>query len=328
MKIRAMLSVLLVLALVLTCAACGQEPEMEAETTKATQYQTEEKSTEKPTEQEAETEVPETTEETQPESSFPEKSVAQRISYPFDADFVPQGLPFLEDILGAPLESAETDEEKAYLLYTSADEDTLQVYLKLCAFSGLTSIEYTSSEKELVYGLIQAGSDFWGMVVLDKEEDYLLVAVDLESNVYNGDALNGIVEYYLQDLALPTENGPNVMPQFYASTNTSPYFQNVMGDLSYCFDNKMCWTEMYSGITLEKMWRYTSDMLLCGFDVWADQAKADDNGVVVKELLHFSNGDAEVIILYDAEDETATVHYKPEVLYNLLSGADYLQYIP
>lgn len=320
MKNRSIVLVILMLAAVLTWTACGKTPEVPKETQKNTATEnTKEKETQAPTVSEA----PET------ESTIPQKSTSsERVAYPFANGFVPLNVPLPEKILDAQLVYTDSDEKLGYLGYTPANQDTLQAYLKLCAYGGLTSMEQTMSNGLTRYVLAQPGSDFWGVAYLDESNDYLIVAFDLDCDVNEDAQLEELMAYYLQELTLPTENGRNVMPQFYASVGRTPYMQNLVGSLDYCFDGAMCWTEWYGEIDLARLWRYVSDVMLCGFDVWADYYDADDDGLVNMTLLHFSNGDAEVIVLYNAQDKNATVHYKPGVSYNLISGADYAKYIP
>lgn len=319
MKRRSVLLVLFVLAAVLTWTACGKAPEAPEETGKPAV-------TEAP--EVEETQVPAVTEEPETESPSPEDSMdSERISYPFDS-YVPRNIPVPEKILDVPQVYSKTDENNAYLVYAPADRDTLQAYLKLCAYSGWFNRETVFDDGITRYALLQPGSDLFGVAYLDEDEDRLVVTFDLDCHIFEDEELEILMSYYLQDLTLPTENGRNVMPQFYASVGQRPYLESLMGDMDYCFDGAMCWTEMYAQINFGRLWRYASDMMLCGFDVWYDATRADDNGCVQQVLLHFSNGDAEVIVMYDAEDETAVVHYKPGVSYNLISGEDYLKYIP
>lgn len=333
MKRRFGFLMILMLVAALTWTACGAKSEVPKETRKAAVAETEKEEREyTPTEpQESEEEMQETApDETQEtETGIEAEPVpAERIAYPFSGDYVPKCVPFPETVLGAQRTYANKKDGMAYWVYAPADQDTLYAYLKLCAYSGLINAEQTLTDGTVRYDLVQPGSDFWAVVYLDDAEEQLLVATDENNSIFEDGTLGALTEYYLQELTLPSENGRYVMPQFYASVGRNPFFQNQMGSLSYCFDDAMHWTEWYNEIDLAKMWRYTSDMLLCGFDVCLDYYEMDDNGYLQLALLHFSNGDAEVIVMYQAAEKQADVHYKPGVSYNLLSGEDYLKYIP
>ena len=284
-------------------------------------------------------ETEETTEDSEPETESVEESTTEPITEPDGSVVLDESvftmcleelvIPVPESVNGSPMvEAGQASDTQMYVVYQPADEDSLASYLKLCSLCGLQSYLLGQDDTATQYAILKPGTSYAGVVALDHTEDFLYILTDMDILGYETVELEYMMEYYLQDIALPTELGTNAMPQFYASVNATPYYQGIVGEISYVFDNASCWTEWYSDIDYEALWQYMSDMLVCGFDIWLDMVQFDDNEMLTKSVIHFSNGDAEVIVVYDASDKDASVYYKPGVSYNLLDGDDYAKYIP
>lgn len=325
---------IILICVMMIFSACGGSNQQEHETNDTIEKQTMEvvqgveQTSESSKETEADSVIETTTESNTEYVSEPESTVVLDESV-FTKCIEEIVIPVPEMVNGVPMvEAGQVSDTEMYLVYQTANEDTLASYLKLCSLCGLQSYLMDQNDTATQYAILKPGQSYAGMVVLDHTDDFLYILTDMNIMGYETAELEYMMEYYLQDIVLPTEMGTNAMPQFYASVNVAPYYQGVVGEISYVFDNASCWTELYSDIDYKTLWQYMNDMLVCGFDIWLDMVRFDDNNVLDKSVIHFSNGDAEVIVVYDAADKNASVYYKPGVSYNLLDGDDYAKYIP
>lgn len=209
------------------------------------------------------------------------------------------------------------DETEAYLFYAPASKGDLDYYLTVCAVLGTYAKPMDDSGKE--YRLFVPGSAYAGFVSFDPEQKYILVYTTLDASIFGDEALEDMLGIFSCEVRLPADAGSaNVFPQFYACVEKQPYFQTTIEGSSSIFNGQKCWTEMYDGMTNDKIDWYTTIMLLFGFDVRADYIQGSVEEGVTTCVLHYSNGDAEVIVVYTPAQGNAQVSYKPGVSVYLL----------
>lgn len=235
-------------------------------------------------------------------------------------------LPLLDTINDAPfVQSGDSSENEIYYAYDPADADDLEYFLTLCAITGVYSYPYSIDETQQTYLLLKPGTDFAAIISYSIENGFMTVSAPRDCPATDEETLSAAIDYFLQDVALPSGNGANVMPQFYASVNSMIVSSGTFG-LNGIFDGELAWTEYYKNISFAQMDKYISEMMLCGFDVTITDFACGDDGVIDNCLYILDNGDAQIIVLYT--DDYVSVHYKPGVSYYLLSGEEYAQYIP
>lgn len=221
-----------------------------------------------------------------------------------------------------------TEEGTANVVYMPADEDTLDYFMYLCNICGLYGAETETEDKNLIaYELFAPGTTHRCVLCLDKEEETMIFSVPDTLYPVLQEDVEKELEYYEQEISFPAKFGKNVFPQFFASIGKSQPMGNIVSEVDYAFDGAECWMERYSGIPYAAFQKYIFEMILCGFSIEIDGGSVKD-GKLVTTIFHFDNGDAEVIVVYDSEDETASVYYEPGVTYYLLSGKEYKKYIP
>ena len=213
-------------------------------------------------------------------------------------------------------------EEDGYVYYINATEDDLYAFLVYSSVFGAYHVDVSDPETPNVkeYYLFVPGTSFEARVLYSADSQQFALVYNQKFYVPNDDMMATYESYLTMDVKLPAGATANTLPQFYHLVGVNPYFSNQIGDISYAFDGQLCWTEFYDGIDWNKMRSYTTFMYAFGFDVSVKLFSADDNGVNNPFLLEYTNGDLEVLVLYDALDQTAEVHYEPGVTLYLLSG--------
>lgn len=283
------------------------------DTTQATAEQTEpsKEQTEPSTEQ-----TEPSTEQTQPPAEFPD--VSQAVYFPI-----------LENIGNATLEEAGMlDEDTLYFGYTNGSEEDLDLFITLCGYCGLYRSGGHMDDGSILYYLIRPGEDFVGIASLMPDGERLYIQIPEDFNGLGAPEIQVMMDYYLQDLTLPTGYGPNVMPEFYASIGRSA--ANMDGLTSNIFpgDQELCWYELYFDVDYPTLHRYLSDMMLCGFDIKYDHAQFGEGTMVASAVYMLDNGSSRVAVSYDAESGNVHVYYEPGVDRYLFKGAEYAKYIP
>ena len=244
-------------------------------------------------------------------------------------------LPLVERL--GPAVKADTitsqEEGRVVVVYEPADESSLDEFLMMAPMCGVypMAMELDPSSTLEAYFLIGPGTALDGYIIYAPEEqqlciDFALPAGDIYIlNERSAEALRYMYDY---DMKLPADATGNVAPQFYAVMNRQPFYDGVMGDAAFAFDGASCWTEWYDEVELGKMGDYATIMGLFGFSAEVDLYDMDEYGVISTVLLRFDNGDAQVLVLYNATEKTATVYYEPGVTYYLLDGGDLNDILP
>lgn len=238
-------------------------------------------------------------------------------------------IPLLEKIGNATLEdSGMVDEKTMYLGYANGSKADLDLFLTLCGYCGLYRIGGAQDDGSIVYYLTRPGSDLIAMASLMKTGKNLLLQIPMDCELLDAQQVQAQMDYYLQDLTLPTGYGPNVMPEFHASIGRTA--ADVDGLISNIFpgDKETCWFEMYYNVDYPTLHRYFSDMMLCGFDIKCENVKFGQGDKVSSVMFMLDNGSSKVAVSYDAESGDVTVYYEPGVNRYLLKGTEYAQYIP
>lgn len=235
-------------------------------------------------------------------------------------------IPIAEQLSAAKINDMEYDEENGFVCieYSPADSADLDYLFTLCAACGTFSIASPDSSdgQTQIYLLLVPGTDFAGYVTFAPQEAYVRLFFPDSAGILEGDGLEALLAELYRIPRLPSGKGSNVLPQFYACVNRQPSRTGLQSDLSYAFDNQTCWTEIYDEIDSDKLSCYTIKMLQFGCMVNCDVFLTDDEERFDPCVLHFSNGDAEIIVNFSAPRQSATVHYKPGVSYNLLEARE------
>lgn len=235
-------------------------------------------------------------------------------------------LPLMDTLLTATQAGAGVSEDQTMIefLYTNATEDDLNYFLLLASSNGVYPYELDMEEGSSLIGyyLLLPGSDALNILYYDPAAEQLYIAADINVYGLNEEGVATRIAFFTQEIRLPSGAGSNAFPNFPYVVSQEPYFTGTMENVSYAFDNQKCWTEMYDQIDGSDLRSYVNYMMLFGFDVWLDIVDMEEDGRINPVLLHLSNGDAEVLLLYDALEQTATLYYEPGVSYYLLSGAE------
>ena len=231
-------------------------------------------------------------------------------------------IPLPDQLLDATFAGRTKLEDGNYLyVYENAARDDLDYFLVLCAMLG--NYAKPISDDGTQYRLYVPGQDYMGYA-LYSAEDRMVGILDNGTTPYADDEL--LSSYYrllATEVTLPADASGNVAPQFYAGVGTAPY-QSVTTQSASLFDGQACWTEYYDGIGRTQLQAYTLAMLLFGFEVRAEtrvvREKEENMDAMDILQLSYDNGDARILVSYEALSQTAIVYYKPGVSYYLLNS--------
>lgn len=239
-------------------------------------------------------------------------------------------LPLLQTIGDAKYDRVAADGSGyANIIYNNGSLEALREYLFYCAACGLYSREVTLSNGLTVYYLHPMGVPYKGAVYLDPETSQLIINTEIIENMLEADELEAHMAYYDQELSFPASFGKNVFPQFYASINAPrPQVGRSGSEVDYVFDGGKFWNEMYWDVSYTAVRKYLDEMLLCGFETWVVTGDMDDNGALQTTVLQLSNGDADIVLTYDAADGDVSIYYESGTMWTLLDGENYTRYIP
>ena len=218
------------------------------------------------------------------------------------------------------------DAEDGYTqLYGDATEDSLNYLLRLLNFCGYAAKPMEIDGMDQAYVAYHLPTQNVVLLAYNEADKVVVLhLVDDTARILGDDEIDGLIDYYTRDLTLPSQEGSNILPQFYASIGRDGADRSfVSGDLDFLpFGDAKCWTEVYDGVEPEQILQYLSDMVLFGFDVGFRSYKNDSLSINVV-LYDFDNGDAEITVKYSPDSQDASVYYKPGVSYYLLSGKEY-----
>lgn len=317
----------LVLVLVLILSACGNAPEQSSPAVVQTVESPEEVTATNPP-QAAESLAEELALVKDPAKATTEPETEETV-WEWDIDAELFCFPFLKEICGAEIiDVSQVEDGQIQLVYKNADEDTLEEFLYYCSTCGLYANQYNRDDNLILYDLKPVGVAYNGIVALDPEAKQMLILTENVNNAVTEDQLREHLAYYEQELSFPADFGKNVFPQFYATIGEPQPMGRVGSDIYYIFDGDKFWCEWYSDVSYLELRRYIDEMILCGFDVRLVTGILDDNGALSTAVLHFSNGDADVALSYDYEDESVSIYYETGTMWTLLYGEDYATYIP
>ncbi len=220
----------------------------------------------------------------------------------------------------------EADEETFY--YDNATVQDLYTFLIMSSTFGAYYFDASDSlddDDVLGFLLCVPGTDFSAVVLYSISDQQLVVSPQGSFYIPTQEMYDKRMAYLRMELQLPTGAGENILPQFYHCVGREPYASHISGSMEDIFDGQMCWTEYYDGIDQSRLTAYTLYMGMFGLEVWLDAMILDSELVEDTYLLHYSNGDAEVIVQYAPESQSAIVYYKPGVSYYLLSASELTQ---
>lgn len=329
------IALFLILLMVLNLAACGSaEPQ---DTTPQTQPATNPAEVTEP----QPTAAPTAATEPQPTTAPAEVTEPQPTTAPTvvtepaedfeiaDVDSMIFAFPLLEEIGGATLETVVDNEDGTYsLVYTDAGFETLEEYLYCCSTCGLYAFLQEENASMITYLLYPIGVPFFCKVVLDLEGHHMYIILENTEYIATPASMEAHLPYYEQELSFPAEYGKNVFPQFNASIGEPQPMGYQGAEVDYLFDGAPFWCEMYLDVSYAKIRKYVDEMILCGFDVRLVAGQTNDKGALTLAVLHFSNGDADVAIKYDFEDQDVSYYTEGGTIWTLLTGEDYYRYIP
>ena len=236
-------------------------------------------------------------------------------------------VPLPSEASGATAGDFVKDESGAIQVYEDATPDSVQYLLKLLNFCGFAGGQMDMDGLDTFYAVYHLTSKTFAFVSYSEQKHQAYVQVLNDVMFIYDDRIQDLIDYYIQDLALPSKPGANILPQFYASIGRAKEdYGYILSDEDLPFNGDECWVEEYSSVTPRKMLNYLSDMVLCGFEASADFPGSLDS--VDRVIYYFQNGDAEIVVLYGTSDQSAWVYYKPGVSYYLFSGAEYDKIIP
>lgn len=240
-------------------------------------------------------------------------------------------LPVADTIGGASFLEAYIDEDGIInILYENGTQSALEEFLYYCAACGLYSSEGMLSGDIPGYWLYPMGIPYMALAYLEPETGYLVILSENTSNLnlLDQDQLDTYLAYYEQELSFPADYGKNVFPQFFASIGEPQPLGLQGAEVDYVFDGGAFWQEFYWDVSYEEAKKYVDEMILCGFDAWIVTGILDEENALQTTVLQLSNGDADVVLSYDAADGSAIVYYESGTMWTLLSGEDYARYIP
>jgi len=233
------------------------------------------------------------------------------------AEEPPFRIPALSRLATAELVYIPKEGDEALILgYAPATQEDVQYLLTICAMLGSYAkcVETDGS----LYALKAPGNDCLGILAYDQEEEILILQLDEDTSLVKESTVDNLLDFLSTDVKLPADATGNVAPQFYAAVNRQPYKSCLTG--SSLFDEQMHWTEFYDMIDNDLLMRYTQLMTLFGFQASMNFTSVVEEGEYTSLL--YSNGEAEIIVSYDAARQSAIVDYKPGVSYTLLDGGD------
>ena len=229
---------------------------------------------------------------------------------PGTADAAAKALvPLPSEASGASASVLERDEENNSFsqTYEDATPDTFLYLIKLMNFCGFAGNELNVDGVDGFYAVYHLASDTYVIVTYYEQDHKAYVHLSGDDEILGDDEIDELIEYYTQDLALPEQPGSNIFPQFYASIGRVGADRNYMiGEADFLpFDGAECWAEDYYDVEPSKVLKYLSDMVLCGFEVSASFGGSMDD--VERVIYDFNNGDAEVVVIYETDDHSASV---------------------
>lgn len=323
MKKVSLVAACLLLVLMLTACGMGTDEKTTLPTEKPTQT-TERETTLPP----SEAEETEPSEETQPASETQAPTEDTNVEA-VDIDRMIYAFPILEEIGGAKLQDVVQDQDGLFrMLYENGSAEDLEEYLYYCATCGLYANAVDMGGDVIVYDLYPLGVSFYCRIALDPANGDMEIILENPENVVSWEQLENHLAYYEQEISFPAEFGKNVFPQFNASIGQTQPMGRVGSDVDYLFDGGAFWNEWYSEVSYGDMRKYVNEMILCGFDVRLVAGQMDDTGALMLAVLHFSNGDADVAVMYDFGEEDASYYTEGGTIWTLLTGEDYTRYIP
>ena len=236
------------------------------------------------------------------------------------AEDIPIIMPLVNRLEEAEIVDAEIDGdvETVCVTYNPAKRDDLDLFRFLSASCGAFLYDLKLDNGMECFQIVVPGTAFEGFIILDEANEVLYIEVDGYADLLEEEEKDKILDFLYREVRLPAEASGNVFPQFYACAGRQPYYTGMVGELSFAFDGQMCWAEWYDEIDCTALNVYSRCMALFGFDVWMDTCLLTDNGEINPVVLHYSNEDAEVIVVYDALEKDARVYYEPGVSYYLL----------
>lgn len=226
------------------------------------------------------------------------------------------------------VETAPLDDNNVYFGYSNGSAEDLELFVTLCGYCGLFPSGGPKEDGSITYYLMRPGERFIAIASLMPDGHNIYIQAPKDFVGLEAPSLQVMMDYYMQELTLPTGYGPNVMPQFFASIGRTAADSNGWVSNIFRGDQANCWYEVYNDVDYATLHRYLSDMMLCGFQIKYDNAEfGDDNKIITASLL-FNNGSSLVSVYYDALNSSAFVYYEPGVDRYLLSGTEYTSYIP
>lgn len=277
------------------------------------------------------TEPPATTapaETESPAATVPAQTVPPTTAAPLVLD-QPYYLPIAEFLGDAEFYDGDVDENGNILLcYSDADESAVEDLLFICTACGLFNLPVELEGYSQAYGLYAPGEAYYAITYLDAQKGLLYLEANPTDNLLYQAELDALLPYYDQELTFPAEFGKNVFPQFYASIGQSVPLGMQGSGVSHVFGGGAFWCEMYFDVSYDALRKYIDEMLLCGFDAWVVTGSLAEDKTLTKAVLQLSNGDADIVISYDAGDNSVLVYYESGTMWTILSGEDYARYIP
>ena len=266
-------------------------------------------------------------EPTKAPGTAPTEAPAQAAEFP-DVRYAVH-VPLLAGFGNAVLEEyGDKDKNTFYMAYSGATADDLDFFLQLGTFCGMFPYGGKTENGWTRYYLMRPGSDLIVSVLRDVEKKVLYVYIPNECIGVEVEQMQVMYDYYMQDLAFPSKAGTNVLTQFYTSIGRSgPNWDGLISNI-FRTESEMCWMEIYNNVDYPSLHQYLSDMMLCGFDVHYDKVNFNDSGIVSSVTFMLNNGTYRVAVSYDSETGVATVYYEPGIDRYLLSGDEYIKYIP
>lgn len=228
----------------------------------------------------------------------------------------------------ALVESGMLNDTTGYLAYSDADEETLDRFFAMCAYCGLFRYSGTQEDGTIQYGLMRPGSAYWGLVTLYPEEKLMIVQTDLDIVEVQDEQMQELVDYYMQDLVMPSGYGPNVHPEFFASVGRTGADAGMLAKNYFGGEQEQCWQEVYAKVDYPTLHKYLSDMLLCGFDIRYESVTFNEEDALDAMMFRLDNGSSQLLIIYFASSEMANLFYQPGIDRYLLKGAEYDKYMP
>ncbi len=243
------------------------------------------------------------------------------LTLPAMAEETPMILPLMQNLLDAPITDMKMDQETSHVsfTYSSVTEDHVYYYLTMAAMVGTYATDAMPDEdNNLLFFLLTPGSSIMAIAAYSPENQTLQIETNGTFIPLQDADVQSLYNYLAKGFVYPEGTSGYLLPEFWAIAGTSPISRNTIKEADHIFGGKETYFETYRNVAFDAVNTYTQIMLRYGYDVTLDHFNAD-KGYADAFYIHFTNGEMEVILYYNATSQMAEVYTKPGVLPHILN---------